>query len=173
MYLGLEEKRSCERHWALLSMIVIASFWHDVPFAHAASFKGAWFDVTYPEGWVVVPSLPSEGRPGGFDSVFLRSPDGAVEFYVFAPQWSGAPRDIQLDPATERLESSQISESAGRKITWYTISAKNGAYTRSYQDTKGDSTRSVVGIKYLSEDAYRRHRSAYLKFKGSLRQFAD
>lgn len=159
--------------WALFSARVWASLFFGFSIAHAAEFQGAWFEVWYPDGWAAVPSLASESRSAGVDSVFLRSPDGEVEFYIFAPQWSGEPRDIALDPATEHLDSSEISESASKSIRWYTISAMNGAYTRSYQDTKGESTRSVVGIKYRSDDAYRKHLSAYLQFKKSLRQFAD
>ena len=158
---------------ALSSVLLFIVLWSGVPRLHAAEFKGAWFAVWYPDGWAAVPSLASESHPGGVDSVFLRSPDGTVEFYVFSPLWSGEPRDISLDPATERLDSSKISESGGKRIKWYTISARSGAYTRSYQDTKRGSTRTVVGVKYHSKDAYEKHRSAYLQFKKSLRQLAD
>lgn len=173
MYSRFRKSLSLGAHLRLFSMIALASLWCGLPIAHAAKFKGAWFEVDYPDRWAVVPSLPSKSRPGGVDSVFFRSPDSAVEFYVFAPQWSGEAQDIVLDRATERLDSSKTSESGGKSVRWYTISARNGAYTRSYEDTKGGSTRVVVGIKYRSEDAYREYRSAYLQFKKSLRQFAD
>jgi hypothetical protein len=74
-------------------------------------FEGAWFQVAYPADFVAVPSLPS-ATAEGYDSAFFRSPDGAVEFYVFAPQWGGQPEDIALDPGREELVLTSINQRA-------------------------------------------------------------
>src|SRR5690242_4846750 len=51
-------------------------------------FRGAWFEVRAPATFVVKPSLKSS-TADGYDSVEFVAPDGAVTFYVFAPQWGG------------------------------------------------------------------------------------
>jgi hypothetical protein len=137
-------------------------------------FEGAWFQVAYPADFVAVPSLPS-ATAEGYDSAFFKSPDGAVEFYVFAPQWGGQPEDIALDPGREELVAERTVEGPGRTVTWRTIAAKDGSYERAYQitrDTAGPSL-SVVGIKYRDPTALSAHRTAYARFKQSLELWAE
>jgi hypothetical protein len=142
--------------------------------AATSVFEGAWFRVAYPADFAVVPSLPSTTNDG-FDSAFFESPDGAVEFYVFAPQWGGNPADIALDPDHEDIAAEEIVESGGRKLTWRTIRAKDGSYERAYQITEDPAgpSLSVVGIKYRDTDALGAYRPAYIRFKESLELFAD
>jgi hypothetical protein len=137
-------------------------------------FEGAWFQVSYPAGFTAVPSLPSTTAQG-YDSAFFKSPDGAVEFYVFAPQWGGTPEDIALDPDREELVAERTVESGTRTLTWRTIAAKDGSYERAYQitrETAGPSL-SVVGIKYRDAAALSAYRAAYARFKESLEVSAD
>ncbi len=147
------------------------------------SFKGAWFSVEYPSGFQVRPSLKSRTSVKGVDSAFFTSPDGAVEFYVFSPQWNGEPSDIALKPETEELVSEKVEnkpderQKMGAKLSvrWFTIAARDKSYTRSYVDTENKqlNTRYVMGIKYPDQKVYKDFRDIYLKFVNSLRQFGD
>ncbi len=143
--------------------------------SQAASYSGAWFKVWYPDNFQVFNSMPSTTADQGYDSVFFRSPDGQVEFYMFSPQWNGEPRDIALDPLKETLRAKETKSLGDNQITWISIDAQDGAYTRSYQDTHSSdgSIRWVVGIKYSNQAAYNRYKNSYLQFKRSLKQFAD
>lgn len=143
--------------------------------AQTKTFKGAWFEVSYPATFTAKGSLPSSTtEEKGFDSVFFISPDGDVEFYIFSPQWDGEATDIALKP-NEREAGRQVKETKTQTITYLTISAKDGSYTRSYQETfhKLENTRWIVGIKYCNQEAYNRYKKAYLAFKASLSQFTD
>ncbi|BAP56619.1 hypothetical protein THII_2322 [Thioploca ingrica] len=141
-----------------------------------STYKGAWFDIQYPSNFKVRPSLKSSSSVSGYDSAFFTSPDGTVEFYVFSPQWNGDPiEDIAIDPEEEVYETQKQEEKNGKKVCWVTISAKDKAYTRSYMDVEDttSNTRLVFGIKYHNQKAYDKYKPAYLKFKGSLKQYAD
>ena len=137
-------------------------------------FEGAWFDILYPRDFKVRISLfsNSSGEKKA-ESAFFTSPDGTVEFYIFSPQWSGDPRDIALNPATEVLGDRTKSTKNGETTTMYTIKAKDGSYMRSYRDVTTESTRYVIGIKYKSKAAYNAHKARYIKFRDSLVQYAD
>lgn len=136
-------------------------------------FKGAWFSVVIPRGFTVLPGQPSESGPG-VESARFRSPDGSVEFYVFAPQWTGVARDIALDPRTEREISRTVrGKDEGKKVIAWTIAAKDGSYQRSYQEIREHDGMSIIGLRYANKAAYDRHRPAYLAFKKSLQQYAD
>ncbi len=135
-------------------------------------YKGAYFDIKYPAQFRVRPSQRTEDR---YDSVFFTAPDGAVEFYVFSPIWNGDPRDIAIDEGQEEYVSQNVTERGGIKIRRVTIRARDGSYTRSFEDTENTNTnnRTVFGIKYRDQKAYDQHRQTYLTFKKSIRQFAD
>ncbi len=137
-------------------------------------YEGAWFEIRCPPGFRVRPSQPSTSA-NGYDSAFFLSSDGTVEFYVFAPQWNGTARDIEIDPATETLVSQNAVRSGGKRIRRVTIRAQNGGYLRSYEDVEDviSNTRRIFGIKYVNTAAYSRYRPAYLTFRASLVQFSD
>ena len=136
------------------------------------TFKGAFFEIKYPAGFIVRPSIKNGQN---YDSAFFTSPDGSVEFYIYSPQWNGEPVDISIDPNTETYASQMEAENKGTRTRQYTIEAKDHSYTRSYADTEDTltNTRKVFGIKYRDKQAYNEHRADYLKFKSSLRQFGD
>ena len=159
----------------LLIALIGVSLASWAPVSDADTFKGAWFEAWIPPGFKVITSTTTQSPEVGVDSAFFRSPDRQVEFYVCSPQWNGEPPGIALNPATETLSASETKTSGNRRITYYTIQAKNNAYTRSYQDTSSptENTRLVFGIKYTDQAAYNRYKDAYLRFKKSLRQFAD
>lgn len=138
------------------------------------TYKGAWFSISYPPGFTVRPGQKSATSVQGYDSVFFRSPDGQVEFYVFSPQWLGDLRGIEVDPATEILVEEKKEQGKGKHIRWFTIRAKDRSYAKSFVDeVTGNNTRTVFGIIYRDQHAYQRHRQDYLRFKKSLRQYAD
>ena len=135
-------------------------------------YKGAYFDIKYPSTFRVRPSQRTEDR---YDSVFFTAPDGAAEFYVFSPIWNGDPRDIEINEAQEEYVSQTTNTRNGIKIRRVTIRARDGSYTRSFEDTENTNTnnRTVFGIKYRDQKAYNQYRQVYLTFKKSIRQFAD
>jgi hypothetical protein len=138
------------------------------------TYKGAWFSITYPAGFTVRPSQRSATSTQGYDSVFFRSPDGQVEFYVYSPQWMGNPREIEVNPATEILVDERKEQGNNKRLRWVTIRAKDHSYYKSFVDeTTGHNTRTVFGIIYRDRNAYQRYRQDYLIFKKSLIQYAD
>jgi hypothetical protein len=138
------------------------------------TFRGAWFDVSYPAPFLVKPSLKSTSADG-YDSAEFQAPDGAVSFYVFAPQWSGDPADISLVPERELLVEEKRARRGDSEVRWFTVAAKDGSYRRSYRETlsRQGSVKTIVGCKYRSEAARLRYRKAYEQFRGSLRLYAD
>jgi hypothetical protein len=141
----------------------------------SGAFKGAWFEVWLPPGFTVIPSLKSSTSTEGYDSAFFRAPDGQVEFYIYSPQWSGEPTDILINEKTEKHAGSETSTSKANIVTWFTIRAADGSYTRTYQDTRSrdGSIRWIVGVKYTNQSAYEAYKADYRRFKQSVRQFAD
>jgi hypothetical protein len=138
------------------------------------TFNGAWFDIKYPSSFTPRPSLISATSAKGYESAFFRSPDGSAEFYIFSPQWSGTPTDISLR-STEKITSTTSKTSGNVTVKWWTITANDGSYTRTYQETTNSSanTNWVIGIKYKDQSAYNKYKQQYLAFKASLVQFAD
>ncbi len=137
-------------------------------------FRGAWFDVSYPADFSVKPSLKSTTAEG-YDSAEFISSDGAVSFYVFAPQWGGNATDIALIPEHEQLVTEQRRQVRDREMHWFTIAARDGSYHRSYQETiaRQGSVKTVVGIRYKNEVARLRYQKAYQLFRSSLKLYAD
>jgi hypothetical protein len=145
------------------------------------TYKGAWFQIEYPENFTAKPSLRSSSARG-YDSAFFVSPDKSVEFYVFSPQWNGQPSDIQLNTKTEEMVSGKTdnvpdtSQKLGTKsVRRYAIAAKDKSYLRSYVDTENKQLnyRFVIGLKYRNMDVYREFQDKYKNFVKSLKQFAD
>lgn len=160
-------------------VLVLALLWlplvpSAIPQKTWQKYEGEWFEIRYPRGFRARPSQPSTSG-SGYDSAFFLSSDGSVEFYVFAPQWNGTARDIEINPATETLVSTNVTRAGSKQIRRITIKAQDGSYLRSYEDTEDvtTNTRRIFGIKYLNSDAYNRYRQAYVTFKASLVQFAD
>ena len=138
-------------------------------------YRGAWFEIKYPPGFQVKPSLKSRTSVKGCDSAFFASPGQEVEFYIFSPQWSGEPADIELIPGQEILVSEHKERQGEKNIRMVTVKDQAGNYLRSWIDTQDtmSNTRLVFGIKYKDQSAYNKYRKQYLLFKNSLKQFAD
>ena len=152
-----------------------------------ARYRGAWFNIDYPKGWQVRPSLREGSSPTGpTESVFFIAPDKSVEFYVFSPLWNGDPKDIALEPDREEIVSSRVGsaprvrQAGGGYLYnpvahWYTVRAKDHSYQRSWVDVedKGLNVRRVFGIQYRSRQAYQKYQPQYAHFRQSLEQFSD
>lgn len=142
-----------------------------------ATYKGAWFEINYPANFKA--HALDAAKPKQSNAATFTSHDGAMEFYIFSPQWGGDAPGIALLPATE-VEISRKSEkgkSSGVEgvYTWSTVSAKDKSYTRVFQDflAADGSIHWVIGMKYKSDTALQRYKSQYARFKASLRQLAD
>lgn len=148
-----------------------------VPTKGLTTFKGAWFDIKYPIGFR--PVLRDRAATGGgydghaaCDGASFLSPDGLVEFYVYSPQWGGQSQWL-FKRQGEKAGAKSTQSSKTTSITYLTFTGPG--YTRAYADYKSTdgSTRWGFGIKYKSQSAYKAYRPLYLKFKQSLKQYAD
>jgi hypothetical protein len=138
-------------------------------------FEGAWFEIKYPADFLVEPSLKGLTSTEGFDSAFFSSPGKEVAFYVFSPQWNGEPTDILLNKDSEDQKSFEEVEKDGKKVRLCTIAAKDGSYTRTYEDVEDPqtNTRHVFGIRFQDQKALDQYKDQFKKFQESLEQFAD
>lgn len=146
-----------------------------VPQKGFATYKGAWFDIKYPTGFSVVARETSqdsaEGRSNCLGVSFV-SPDGLVEFYVFSPLWNGTSQWIQRREGEKQTGYSR--QRSGQTLITF-VTRKGPGYSRSYADYENATlnTRKIFGYKYASDAAYKAYKPLYLKFKGSLIQYAD
>jgi hypothetical protein len=142
-----------------------------------ADYKGKSFKVEFPPGWKVQ-TLEAK-KPRESDAATFTSPDGAMQFYIFSPQWDGTPPAIALDAAKEaetaRKTEPGVSSGVKGHYTWQTIAAKDKSYTRTYQSFKAidEPIHWVIGMKYSNDEALAKYRADYARFKQSLQQFAD
>lgn len=154
-----------------------------VPETAFATYAGPWFEIRYPDTFTARQGQAGCLSTGRCDSAYFSSPDKAVEFYVFSPQWGGDPAIDLAVRTTERLvsEKTEIDTSDAvfgpRTIRWMTIAAKDGSYTRSFveitDENGGSWLRHAFGIRYKNQAAYTDWREAYLAFKASLVQYSD
>jgi len=139
------------------------------------TYKGAWFTIDYPKSFKVNPSISYDDT--SYDSIFFSSVDNDVTFYICSPLWSITCDDIKLDTLLEtkgEVKTIKNTKSGpSNTVYFYTITAKDGSYLRSYQESVQESTRWIIGIKYKNEDALKKYRMQYLHFKNSLLQFSD
>ena len=83
-----------------------------LPALAAQDYQGAWFTISYPDGFNAIAGLPSTTADGP-DSARFHDPAGRVEFYVYSPQAGGVAADIVADPATENQIA--IEDKQGRR----------------------------------------------------------
>lgn len=159
-----------------------------------STYVGWWFRVEYPTDFTARPTQPIrsfslDGKTNQelieTDEAYFTSPDGAVEFYIYSPQWSGNPQytttspdELVMDERTEELREEENPHQYGDTvIQLITIQAKDQSYTRLVESTREQIGKSelhhVFGIKYRDDTAYGAYQEAYQDFKASLRQSAD
>lgn len=176
--------------FAGVSTLVLSEGCHAGGLDSVAYYRGFYFEIAYPKNFIAKPLEPVSQYDGFVvetDEAYFGSPDGAVEFFVYSPSWSGRPKNYLKILPTEKLISQenkkQVKVGAYRDqvlIGWTTVKAKDGSYTRSFvhiKNRKSDLSDSdldrVFGIKYKSQAAYDQYREAYHAFKKSLKQFSD
>jgi hypothetical protein len=137
------------------------------------AYRGMWYGLYFPLGWLVRPSL--RGNRGEDDSVFFTAPDSTAEFYVYCPRYSGSPTDIEVNRQTEEQISQTIEEKDGVRIRTVRIKAKDGSYTRVFEDTVAfiAGRRLVFGFKFHDASALKKYDPVYVYFKSSFRKFVD
>ena len=145
-----------------------------LPALAAQDFQGAWFTISYPDGFAAIPGLPST-TSDGHDSARFRDPSGRVEFYVYSPQAGGVAADIAFDPATESEIAAAGDTGASGSVRWTTYAAKDGSYQRSVEETRSaDGLQNrVFAIKYRTAADLAEFRDEYKAFKDSLKQYQD
>ena len=145
-------------------------------------YRGPWFDIEYPRSFrpLSFDLPPGAVNPKALDrdGISFGSPDGAVEFYVYSPQWSGDPGWIRPAPGEREIERSTSAEGTGvaRKVmTWVTLARPDDSWRRSYLQVRQPETNAewYFGFRYRDAAAYARYRTAYLRFRGSLVQYSD
>ncbi len=156
-----------------ISMILLATTL--VAKDKSKKYKGAFFEVSYPNHFTVKPSMPNSGGMDAYDSAFFISPDKKVKFYIFSPQWSGEATDIAIDPNKETEKDVKITKNKKEENRWFTYVSKDGSKTRSYHEivSADKSTVKIFGIEYEDKESYDKYKADYVKFKKSLQQFAD
>lgn len=143
----------------------------------SAIFRGAYFEIKHPKDFTT--KLLDAKTAKEANAATFSSPDDAMMFYIFSPQWGGDAPGVALD-ASREVEVSRKAEkgkSSGveGKYTWTTIAANDKSYTRIYQDflaTDG-SIHWVIGMKYKSDAVLQQYKTQYGAFKASLRQLGD
>jgi hypothetical protein len=135
-------------------------------------YRGAWFEILYPENFTVKPSKVSN-IPDKYDSVFFISPDETVRFYIYSPQWSGDSSEIKIKSDEKEIDTKTKKEN-GFINKWFTYKNKSG-YSRSYLEVTGvdQATVHIFGFEYDSPANLKKYRKEYETFKKSLKQFAD
>jgi len=155
-------------------------------------YSGNYFSVLYPKDFTAKPAMKEEKgtKKSNTDEATFISPDGAIEFFVYSPLWSGKPLNYldkwQNETLLDQDGKKDFKENAYRNYvltSWKTFKANDASYQRSYVAQRGchddgqssfnDCTTKVFGIKYKNKKAYEHYKPAYLAFKKSLEQYAD
>jgi hypothetical protein len=136
------------------------------------TFAGAWFEIDYPPDFIARPSLKSTTAKG-WESAFFAAKDGSVEFYVFAPQWSGTAKDILPNDKTEIATVQEKHGAGGAVGRLVTITAKDRSYLRMYTENEQDGVKTITGIKCRDNAVYRKYKAVFEKFRLTLRQYND
>lgn len=157
----------------LLAMFVNPALARKPAVSRGLTYRGRFFEIQYPAGFQAR-SLDA-AKPSESNAATFAAPDGAVEFYVFSPQWGGEAPGIAFDPKSETQAARTSEKAKGGTLTWITYTAKDKSYTRTYQDSvsKDGDVHWVIGLKYRTEADSARYKPQYLAFKASLRQLAD
>ncbi len=141
------------------------------------TFRGSYFEVKHPKDFTARPLDAKVAKQAS--AATFTSPDGAMAFYIFSPQWGGDAPGIALDTAKEvevsRKADKGKSSGVEGKYTWITIAAIDKSYTRIYQDflATDASIHWVIGMKYKSDATLQQYKAQYAAFKASLRQLGD
>ena len=103
------------------------------------TYKGNWFDISYPYNFISSPSSPIIDRETykfvDTDEAYFLSADGTVEFFVCSPQWGGNPINYLELADNEEIDSKKTTmDEIDPEIlmNWVTYKDKDGNYLRSH-----------------------------------------
>lgn len=132
------------------------------------TYRGEYFDVQYPGSFTVESS-------GETDGILFAAPDRSVRFYIFSPLWNGESKHYEIDPELEIVKQHSVEREGPRRITRITYQDRENHHLRSFEDVEDTllNTRRIFGVFYTNQDSYSHYKDLYLKFKRSLRQYAD
>lgn len=143
------------------------------------TYRGPWFDIDYPASFRPLGHDAAVG-PGAYnqDSMRFTSPDGAVEFYVHSPLWSGQSawaRPMRGETVFESHTSTEGSGPTRKEFTWVTVAGLTDDYMRSWVEVHQPdlNVRYHLGVRYDTLTAYDRWKPEYEAFRKSLVQYAD
>ncbi len=166
-------------------------------------YRGNLFKVIYPKSFSVKPLKPIVLFDANFyqnehlevepklppkyleyvdtDEAYFKSPDGLVEFFIYAKDSSNPPKsyikvtknEIKLSSNSDKFLFEKEHLNSVIKA-WVTIKAKDNSYYRSYihqracHDDFSNCESQVFGIKYSSTEAYNKYRDFFIAFNRSL-----
>lgn len=157
-----------------LSILILALTISPVKSDEARRVTGMWFGANVPASFETIPLAPA-GPPEEAVTVRFASPDGAVAFFIHAPQWARPTSLTAPQSAAEEVEAERRVADGPETTTWRTILNRETGARRSYrivEDARGP-TLSVYGVEYASFDDLARWRDAYLDFLHSIERYAD
>lgn len=177
-------------------------------------YRGTLFEIIYPKAFITKPTKPvkrfdvnayinefelDENEPKLppkvienviTNNAYFTSPDGLVEFYVYAKDSTESP-DYYTKVADNEIKLSSTSTKHSRKNEhlnyvlkgWTTFKAKDGSYYRSHLHQRAchddgntsfnDCETQILGIKYKNIKAYQQYRNKFIGFAKSLLRTSD
>lgn len=137
------------------------------------TFKGAFFEVGIPPGFVAKPIKTNDQVNG----VVLVNAERELEFAVFSPQWDGeAP--FKKPGEGEKVASRNVKKAGKEAAEDIAISAVDGSYTRYVlsqtftDEANGTKSNKTFSLKLSNEDNGDA-KKLYAQWKKTLTQFSD
>ena len=160
-------------------------------------FRGMFFRIFYPQNFSAQPYLIDESmdpmRLPRFpdldyietDGAYFTSPDGLVEFFIYAAKNTMNPEnyiktrqnEVLISRKSEKYSFEERHHNYQQK-SWVTTKEKGNAYYRSFihqRDCHYSATTSwsdcetkVLGVKYSNADVYYEYRDLFKEFRDSL-----
>lgn len=145
----------------------------DVP-AGWKSYRGNFFKIGVPPGYEAQP----QGAPGGggkYDELSLWNEKQQVQFSVYSPQWNGQAIFMEVADRAEVLKSREAKKIGNVEEVQLEIAARDKSYIRFVVSrTKlNENTNTTFGVRVPNMKVYEQIKPTYVKWKGTLEQYAD
>ncbi len=129
-------------------------------------YKGAWFEVDFPETLTPTPSL---NPASGTESVFFQSEDKTMDFYAAVTKRREAPKDIRFDSTADSL----LLKKERRQGDWIKCFARDRSHIRIYDENFGKKGNSVLGFRFYNWVIHGNNVQDYERFKNSFVHFGE
>lgn len=140
------------------------------------TYSGAWFNIDYPSDFSITESIKSwtsDTEPIKYDSAFFYTADKTAYFYVYSPQWSGTPNDLQILPGEKIISQNKEVYNDRTETTMVTVYGNEESERIVRDTTDPESNIHFITIfKYQKGNRFK-FEDDYKKFYTSLAQFAD